>query len=576
MKKFQNMSIRNKILVYFALLILLVIALVLFPIYIRIYSLLRSSTESQALDSVTQAGIALDNTLDNFNYMADFIAYSSDVQTSFEDRLDNPYIYEDIPARYFATMERLMIINYSSNVLNRIDLFGDNGMIFETPNRKCSYTEEEITCARKIAHAEEGRSTWNYFRPQEYTLFKEIRSITSTKELGFLLLSVKQSYLNSNLDSSFSSGKGSIIVLDQEGNFICGQERNSSLYQILQKTDFSSEPFSQIQYENSNLLVTSQTLTSKGLTLYGVVPESALYHEVHTLFGWIIAIIAGMLLVILYFAMIFANSFSRPLRQLTQAMDVASEGDFTHRLPEQGNDEVGQLSQHFNTMTAKINDLIDNVYKQKLLQKEAEYQMLQAQINPHFIYNVLDSICWTARSHSMYDIADMVSALSKLLRISISKRTHITLREEISCIQYYLQIQKIRYKDRLNTIIDIDPMLNDLVIPKLILEPLVENAVVHGLEQKDGIGLVMLSGKIQNDLAVFTIIDNGVGISEDRIQDIINEQIRTESTHTGLGLMTVHKRIQHIYGLEYGIEIHSQVGSGTKIYVRFPNYSSNS
>lgn len=164
----------------------------------------------------------------------------------------------------------------------------------------------------------------------------------------------------------------------------------------------------------------------------------------------------------------------------------------------------------------------------------------------------------------------MVSSFSKLLRSSISRRTASTVREELDCIQNYLFIQKIRYKDRITALIDVDPALQDLIIPKLILEPLVENAVIHGLENKKEKGMILLIGEVENHMVTFTIKDNGVGIPDDRIQEIMQQQTQTDSIHTGLGIMTVHQRIQHVYGTEYGISIESTVGVGTKIYIRFP------
>ena len=164
----------------------------------------------------------------------------------------------------------------------------------------------------------------------------------------------------------------------------------------------------------------------------------------------------------------------------------------------------------------------------------------------------------------------MVSSFSKLLRLSISRRTAITVREELDCIQNYLFIQKVRYKDRITALIDVDPVLQDLIIPKLILEPLVENAVVHGLESKEEKGMILLIGEMEEQTVTFTIKDNGVGIPNDRIQEIMQKQAQTDSVHTGLGIMTVHQRIQHVYGTEFGVSIESTVGVGTKIYVRFP------
>ena len=366
------------------------------------------------------------------------------------------------------------------------------------------------------------------------------------------------------------SGRGSVIVLDTEGNYVCGKECDAELSETLKQMDGSSSDFQEVVYNKETFLVTDRKLEEKGLILYGIISSRAMYKDATNLFQWIILLIFAILFVILWFAMKFSGSITRPLREMAEAMDTASCNKFSNRLTIKSSDEVGQLAQHFNEMQAEIQDLIDNVYQQKLLQKEAEFQMLQAQINPHFIYNVLDSISWTARSHQLDEMADMVSSFSKLLRLSISRRTAITVREELDCIQNYLFIQKVRYKDRITALIDVDPVLQDLIIPKLILEPLVENAVVHGLESKEEKGMILLIGEMEEQTVTFTIKDNGVGIPNDRIQEIMQKQAQTDSVHTGLGIMTVHQRIQHVYGTEFGVSIESTVGVGTKIYVRFP------
>ncbi len=485
--------------------------------------------------------------------------------------LNEPYAdYMDTPYSYTALMERLLITNYSSLILNRINIFGDNGMIFEVPNSKPSYTSNEQKVIKKLANKEEGRSTWCYFREKEYSLLKEIRSITTTRNLGCLIISVKQEYLNSNLNSSFMSGKGSVIVLDTEGHYICGKKGDAALYETLKETKVSTPDFVKIVHNKDIYLVTERKLEEKGLILYGIISSKEMYEDATNLFQWIILLVIAILFVVLWAALKFSDSITRPLCEMAKAMDTASHSKFSNRLVINGKNEVGQLAQHFNEMQSEIQNLIENVYQQKLLQKEAEFHMLQAQINPHFIYNVLDSISWTARSHQLYEMADMVSSFSKLLRLSISKCTAITVQEELDCIQNYLFIQKVRYKDRISALIDVDSTLKDLIIPKLILEPLVENAVVHGLENKEDKGMILLVGKVDNQEVTFIIKDNGVGIPDERIQEIMKKQLKNDSVHTGLGIMTVHQRIQHIYGMEYGISIESKVGVGTKVYVRFP------
>lgn len=568
------MSIRSKLLSYFFLIIAMISVFVFLPIYMKTLSILRASMQQQAIDAVIQTSTALDNTLNSICYMADFISYSTEIQSILTEKLDDPYeSYADVPPTYFSAAERVLITNYSSNKLNTINIFADNGMIFEVPNRIPTFEPSEILDIKNRAESNSGRISWHYLKDGEWFLLKEIRNITTTRNLGALAISVKKAYLDRSITQSFFSGRGNLVILDQAGNYICGKSYGPDLYGSLSSLDSGTSAFSKIEYENTPFLVTANALPDKGLTVYGLISEKVLYSQLNQLFRWIASFVVIMTMVVALVVFLFSSSLIRPLHNMARSMDLAAKGDFTVSLPIESDDEIGQLSRHFNSMILRINNLIDNVYKKELLYKDAEFKMLQAQINPHFIYNVLDTISWTVQTNGMPEISRMASALSRLMRISINKNQNISLKEELSCVQDYLLIQKIRYQDKISAVIDVDEQLNDLVIPKLILEPLVENAIVHGLEGKGGAGLILVKGELLQDTVVFTIKDNGIGISPQRLEEIWNSPSGSNSAHTGLGFMNVHSRIQYIYGMEYGLDIKSQTGGGTTVTIRIPNVS---
>ena len=561
-------------LAYFTIIIVMISIFIFLPIYMKTLSILRTSTRQQAIDAVVQTSTALDNTLDSICYMADFISYSTEIQSILSEHLDQPYeSYDLVPPSYFAAAERVLITNYSSNKLNTINIFADNGMIFEVPNRIPSFQEEEIARIKGLAEGNSGRISWHFLEGRELCLLKEIRNITTTKNMGALAISVKKSYLDKSVTQSFFSGSGNLVILDLNGNYICGTPYPQDFYPVLTALNSSSPAFSKIEYQGGPFFVTANLLPDKGLVVYGLIPERALYSQLNHLFQWIASFVILMACVTAAVVIYFSNSLIRPLHKMARSMDAAAKGDFTVSLPIESDDEIGQLSRHFNSMVQRINSLIDNVYKKELLCKDAEFKMLQAQINPHFIYNVLDTISWTVQSNGMPEISKMASALSRLMRISINKNQYIPLKEELSCVQDYLLIQKIRYQDKINAIIDVDPELDSLIIPKLILEPLVENAVVHGLEGKDGPGIILVKGETDKNTVVFTIKDNGVGMTVIQLHEIWNSASLPGSSHTGLGFLNVHRRIQYIYGPDYGLDIQSQLNNGTSITIRIPHIS---
>ena len=232
---------------------------------------------------------------------------------------------------------------------------------------------------------------------------------------------------------------------------------------------------------------------------------------------------------------------------------------------------MGILASNFNDMAYNINDLVERVYQETLLKQQAELKSLRMQINPHFLYNTLETINWVSRIKGVSEIGEMAKALGDLMRTTISGSDFIKISEEIKNIENYLQIQTFRYREKLHTTIQIDPELYQLYIPKLILQPLVENSIVHGIENKFKNGEIEITGVLREQVVIITIKDNGVGMTQSEIDKIFNTEYVPEAlNHTKVGIRNVEKRIKLYYGENYGITITSKVNVGTTVIVRFP------
>ena len=218
-------------------------------------------------------------------------------------------------------------------------------------------------------------------------------------------------------------------------------------------------------------------------------------------------------------------------------------------------------------MIQKINSLIQTVYQAELLKKEAEYAALQAQINPHFLYNTLDTICWQAKLKNNEDIFETTYSLSRLLRASMSnKDPFVTVKQELDYVHDYIRIQKARYRQRISVSVKVEKEVESVRIPKLILQPIVENAFVHGLEEKGESGVLSVRGILnqEEETVTFVIKDDGVGMTEEQIESVYSQKEK------GFGLHSVHKRIQILYGEAYGLKILSEPGRGTTVILRVP------
>lgn len=288
-----------------------------------------------------------------------------------------------------------------------------------------------------------------------------------------------------------------------------------------------------------------------------------------------IMLILASLMLCIFLANILAKGIAGPIKRTSKAMQQFAEGDFSVRLPEGRRDEIGAMNSVFNQTIEKIEQLIKQVVEMETVNKDIEFQALQAQINPHFLYNVLDTINWMARKKGEDNICRMVTSISSLMRASISnKRSMVYIREEIKYVQDYLYIQETRYGDKFTSYIEVDERLNELEIPKMTIQTLVENAVVHGVENATWDCFLYVSGEITDGMAVFTVKDDGVGMSQEQLEKLMGTEEEpdheAERTHTHLGVYAVRKRLNYVYQNKARMSITSEAGKGTQVILEIP------
>jgi len=268
-------------------------------------------------------------------------------------------------------------------------------------------------------------------------------------------------------------------------------------------------------------------------------------------------------------SILIARSISRPIKSLRASMRAVELGDFDIRVDIQSDDEIGELGKDFNIMIAKIRELIRLNTQQQELKRRSELKALQMQINPHFLYNTLDSIIWMAEGRKEEEVITMVSALAKLFRLGISKGQEIIpIGQEIEHVESYLTIQKIRYKDKLDYEISVDPEIRRFRTVKLILQPLVENAIYHGIKNKAEAGKIVVSGRRTETGVELAVSDDGVGMGAEQLQSLLSRS--SEPNGNGLGVRNVDERIKLYFGDEYGLMYESAEDEGTTVRVRLP------
>ncbi len=282
---------------------------------------------------------------------------------------------------------------------------------------------------------------------------------------------------------------------------------------------------------------------------------------------FIIALISSAFIA-MSMAVFLSMQITKPLSDFEKTIIQVQGGDMNAQMKEQSFREMQLVSDSFNLMLSRIRQLLTVIVQEQETKRLHELNALQAQINPHFLYNTLDSIIWMQERGNIKESIEMVSALARLMRISISKgRNEISVREELEHVRNYLLIQKLRFKNKFDYKINCSPDTLDLIVIKLILQPLAENSLNHAIDENSDEQLsIIISCEIKDDDLIFTVKDNGIGIPEEKLKNLLNDKTK----NTGIGLKNVHERIQLSYGKKYGLKIESKEDYGTTVFIRMP------
>ncbi|MGN9166189.1 sensor histidine kinase [Tissierellaceae bacterium HCP3S3_D8] len=268
-----------------------------------------------------------------------------------------------------------------------------------------------------------------------------------------------------------------------------------------------------------------------------------------------------------FVSFLLSKGLTRPINELKQAIERVEKGHLDTRIATSRKDEFGELSDSFDRMNENLQRYTQQLVERQREISEIRIRLLQAQLNPHFLYNSLDTIKWLAKMNEVSGVADITNDLAQILRCSISNDQFITVREELDVVESYIEIQKIRFSDRFKHSFSVPEDLLDIKIPKLILQPLVENSIIHGLQDKEG-GQISITGKLYQGDLLLTIRDNGCGMPADMVNEYNLGNFHKDGGH--LGIYNVYYILKLYYGQNYGIHIISKPGNGTEVNIIFP------
>ncbi len=388
-----------------------------------------------------------------------------------------------------------------------------------------------------------------------FSVMKKLYDTSKYQPQGILIITMEKTLLT-QLYSQLNSDN-IVMLLDEQDHFLV------QIGQIDDKDDEGVYSFYQAYQERNSegnneylFLEKKDELTSwKFIT---GIRKSELYKQGEFLHTYLWILFPLVILAALLISVLVANTINKPLEKLKNAVEEINAG--AQQIETQfGDDEIGEIG---NTVKRVINDnllLEKKIAQTQLSEKNAQYELLQSQINPHYLYNTLDSIYLLARKHGDDDISRMVLALSEMFRTSLNEgKSYVTVRDELEYIRNYMITMNYRFHDRFSIIFDVDEEMMDLFLLKLLIQPFVENSVIHGLEPKKDSGTIIISGTLEDDEMEFCIYDDGVGFAPDM------------KTREGFGIRNVTDRIHLIYGPQYQVNVSSTPGEGTKAVLRLP------
>lgn len=406
------------------------------------------------------------------------------------------------------------------------------------------------------------------------TLSRALVNNQTGEREGLFFVDLNYSAISDLCNNNSIEEKGYIFVLDAEGNIVY-HPKQQLMYGGLKTENIDAimecrEDSLIIDEGGDSKLYTMSKSKRTGWTVVGAAYTSELLENNEQAQMWYLLVASILLLAVIGISSIISREITKPIRSLRDSMRKVQNGQFDTHVEVITENEIGSLGRSFNLMTSEIQALMEqNVYEQKQKRK-SELKALQAQINPHFLYNTLDSIIWMSEAGENDEVVEMTSALARLLRQSISNdKEEVELEKEIEYVKNYLTIQKMRYKDKLEFFIYVDPRVAHVPIIKLVLQPLVENAIYHGIKYKETKGNLKIYARPVDGRVEIVVADDGIGMDEDVMEHIFDEH-RKEQKRNGVGVPNVQKRLKLQYGSEYGIRYESVKGAGTKAVITIP------
>ena len=585
LKFYKNLSIRNKLALTLFAQILIPLVLIGYLSYKNSESIIKENSTNYSRDILNMIRLRLDDYLENLTKISQDLLYEDKIYDTLKRSSDS----ED-PLRQFeyesTVNSHLKMVVISRPEIRSLCIFANDGRAYyQDDNTKEAGLRQDIPYPDMLERARLMKG-----KPYVHTvsenkkvkaiyLVRQINDRDDFKELGLLVMKIKTELLG-EVYQGLTGNLQNIVILSPDMDLIAGRNSDDpTVYSGLLSDKINGDAGERVD-EGAGLFVSYITLKSTGWKVAAYVALDELYKDANTLRRNIIMLCFIVILVLTVLTMFIAFDIVKPINQLVKGMKKVQAGESNVRVEVDRGDELGFLNKAFNEMSGEINHLVNWVYREQLTRKEAELKALQSQINPHFLFNTLEAINWLAQLNHVPEIRNTVSDLSDLMEGSIGRDDRlITLKEEITYADKYISLQKRRFGDRLELIKNVQPEVEGIKIPRLLIQPLIENAVYHGIERIRGKGVITLNAVKRGNCVSIEVVDNGAGMEREELEQLNSRLSMDSGTYfknlgdkksRSIGIENVNRRIKLFYGESYGLKIDSEAGKFTKAAVSIP------
>ena len=422
-------------------------------------------------------------------------------------------------------------------------------------------------------------SAYRYFWVVSLSRSVELTFVGNVRN-GILLVDMNYSGIEQLFEKVNDGGVGYVYLCDPDGKIIYHPMQKAIYADLIKENNLDhvkhgDGSFSEM-FDGQERDVVVKTVGYTGWKIISVTPVSELAVGMGQMRNYLIIVAIIMLVLIVSGNYIISYVVTDPIRRLEESIADLEEGALSRALNEDdiyigGSHEIRHLGRTIKSMVRQMKKLTSDMIKETEAKRKSELDALQSQINPHFLYNTLDSVVWMIEGERYDEAIKMVTALAQLFRISLSKGNNIiTIRDEIVHARNYLSIQMVRFKNRFTADIDIDPAIEDCATIKLIVQPLLENAIYYGVEHMDGEGEIKIRGYEKDGDIYLAVSDNGMGIPEETLATLLTDKARSRGKGSGIGLWNVNQRIQIYFKGDYGLLIESELDVGTTVTIHLP------